>query len=264
MYKRQDIIAYQFSSQNLVYYEVQGEIIIAEHTVPTSSSLLDGRIFVGDVNGDGFPEFALRSSLFINLGTTNAFSKVNPGFDRIIGLGDIDLDGDLDIMAVPPSSFGGPFRIYPNDGTGTFSVGQLFIDLGLATHVVVVDINQDGHMDMISARKNALNKAGPGIHLNDGNNQFTGFLTYDNMDSASAVQIAVVDIDNDSSFELIQAYGTDVDRIEMDLNCSIAYSFNGVLDTFSEAIITSNSWEKNLGILPVSYTHLTLPTICSV
>lgn len=238
-----DIIANHVSPRELAYYEIEAGTVIQKHVI--YSNYLDGKVFLGDLNGDSYIDISIYNSIFINNSGTG-FTRYNLGFYGTIGLHDIDNDSDLDIFAIPPSSSGEPMRLYLNNGAASFSPGPLFSS-GYNKHVDIVDYNNDGHNDIFVGRRNNVNNVGPYIWINNGDTTFEPFSTISN---ATTEQLMVLDIDGDSEYEIIQAYGTDVDNIEIDLSCSIAFELDGIPDTSSMAIIAATSWTQDFGVLP--------------
>ncbi|HVN37582.1 MAG TPA: VCBS repeat-containing protein [Myxococcota bacterium] len=90
----------------------------------------------GDLDGDGDPDFvasesfsdgklhyfentgdAMRPSVVEITGTANPFDSLNAGFTPRLALGDIDDDGDLDLIS--GENYGNPVHFFQNTGTPT-------------------------------------------------------------------------------------------------------------------------------------------------
>ncbi len=134
--------------------------------------LLDGAgVALGDVDGDGLPDIVLASeekpaALYHNDGDFH-FTEVTKasGLDftglatTSVVLADVDGDRDLDLIV---GTFGGPVKLYRNDGTGHFS--DATAESGLtggynATTMTLADVDGNGTLDLYVATyktKNAL------------------------------------------------------------------------------------------------------------
>ena len=140
---------------------------------------------VGDVNGDGYQDILLArqdaaSLLFINNGS-GSFSEESSarGFNvnevmNSFNLGDIDNDGDLDVLAgiSAGSTEDDPFiKVLSNDGNGNFT--DISASAGMYANTfgsVVGDVDNDGDMDVFAPRRHSrLAK----LYLNDGTGAFT-------------------------------------------------------------------------------------------
>jgi len=84
-----------------------------------------------------------------------------------LALGDVDGDGDLDILS--GGSDEGGLHIFLNDGSGrnwTRQENEL-INRGWAIRVRLIDVNGDGHPDIVATHSD-----GPLVYLNDGSGQW--------------------------------------------------------------------------------------------
>ncbi|MDR0699576.1 MAG: T9SS type A sorting domain-containing protein [Tannerella sp.] len=131
-----------------------------------------GDIAVGDVDNDGdldvlfagemrYAPHAYQGGLYINDGQGNFTYKecpVMPGFRACIDLGDIDGDGDLDILFGGHKN-GGIYEanargIALNDGQGNFTIADIadypHLEM-LCPTVVFADFNNDGLLDYLNA-----------------------------------------------------------------------------------------------------------------
>ena len=85
-----------------------------------------------------------------------------------VSVGDLDGDGFDDLYICQPGGL--PNRLYRNRGDGTFEDITDFSGVGVIENTacaLFVDINNDGHQDLIVVRSN-----GPLLFLNDGNGKF--------------------------------------------------------------------------------------------
>ncbi|MFN4253385.1 MAG: FG-GAP-like repeat-containing protein [Saprospiraceae bacterium] len=141
--------------------------------LPAGLNIETRKVAFGDVEGDGDLDIFLsnvaflpgknpQNRLFINDGAghftdktatqlpTDAAHTIDAIFE------DIDLDGDLDLVVA--NVFGGPLKIYGNDGSGHFSDATLAV-LGKnfyrdALGVIAADFNGDGLRDLYVCHRN--------------------------------------------------------------------------------------------------------------
>ena len=114
------------------------------------------QVAIGDVDGDGKLDAALAlasstegGGLLLGTGTGSFAPVVTyqvPGHTPSSKLGDLDGDGDLDWVL---SSFGaGLWRVYLNDGAGSFTLDQDLPADSNPSCSVLLDIDNDGDLDM--------------------------------------------------------------------------------------------------------------------
>jgi MYXO-CTERM domain-containing protein len=229
-----------------------------EVTGPSGLALSSGEFVVGvvsgDVDGDGdFDAVIQRGTssstaivVAINDGsgtfTENVISMPTgcSGFGQNSALGDIDDDGDLDLMMgrCPGSGTytgGHPVSLHVlalNDGSGVFTdeSATMFDTTAYAgtdplggNNTMIIDIDYDGDLDFIAVRK-ANGSLGLATHhlqlfLNDG----TGTMVYSDTYSASftgrtsglGADVDVGDLDGDGDYDLWLGFGSDIVHIFM-------------------------------------------------
>lgn len=112
-----------------------------------------------------------------------------------IKLGDIDTDGDMDlVMGITSSPY---IQVYRNDGSGNFNTGQSFGNVWVSSFDLG-DLNSDGSLDLlfVSGDCSVLPVPVPGqVWLNDGAGYFTDSKTRIGNDISSDVKLA--DLNND-------------------------------------------------------------------
>jgi VCBS repeat-containing protein len=129
-------------------------------------------IVLGDIDGDGDLDAVAGNAGPGNTGATNSIYVNNGGaFDlapvqlgsdpndtrrtRGMAIGDLDLDGDLDVVA---GNFQGTNVYYLNDGAGNFTDGSAIGTVNRRTwRVALVDVDGDGDLDIIDAVDGAQN-----------------------------------------------------------------------------------------------------------
>jgi hypothetical protein len=76
-------------------------------------------------------------------------------FPGIIALGDIDADGDLDLVAGGGDTLDAPLTVLLNDGVGTFAMAAPLSALVRAGRVALGDFNADGTDDVFIGSSDA-------------------------------------------------------------------------------------------------------------
>jgi hypothetical protein len=163
---------------------------------------------LGDVNGDGAIDAVLcgwrntdtdpcPNRVLLNDGQ-GRFTETGQVFDEALrhshglALGDLDRDGDLDIVLVTQQE---PFaRLCLNDGKGRFTAGRTLGTNGVEK-VAVVDLDGDGSLDIFLAC------IGPNeVWLNDGQANFTDSKL--RLGTEWSWEVAVGDVNNDGLLDL--------------------------------------------------------------
>ena len=176
-------------------------------------------VVLGDVDGDGdldavFGSFGGtdRNRLLQNDGS-GAFTDVTPGHlptsgaqTNALALGDVDGDGDLDLVSGEGDAFvGAQSRLYRNDGTGTFTdVTATTLPLvGTFTDAIAAgDLDGDGDRDLVLVGNLAFQTR---LLRNDGASGFTDVTTTQLPGPLDAsVSVTLVDVDQDSDLDVVR------------------------------------------------------------
>ena len=198
----------------------------------------------GDIDGDGFNDIVCavhegnKIVWFKNLDNEGLFSSMNiistqQDGCRFVKLVDIDLDGDLDILAVTKSSV----KWYENDGEGNFETVHVVEpdNLGLSA-AYFLDINGDGLKDIITFSTNYgvywyENLNGLGVfgekNIVDGTSPSNSFYPID-IDSDGDVDIVIVESVNKVAWFENDGHGNFGLENLLDTDLFYAYNVTGV------------------------------------
>ncbi|HYE95979.1 MAG TPA: FG-GAP-like repeat-containing protein [Rubricoccaceae bacterium] len=164
-----------------------GHLAAATHyeTIPYSAGPAD--LHAGDLNGDGWPDFAgAHYNGRTNDGIVVLLSNGSGGFGpataywagqytTAIDAADVDLDGDTDLVSVDWHSM--EATVHKNTGNGLFPQaphyeavsGSIYVDLG--------DVDHDGDLDAFTSGGGA-SGTNPVFHRNDGTGAFAQVSTH--------------------------------------------------------------------------------------
>ena len=207
-------LAYAFGQQNRLYLN-DGTGTFTDATAAALPPHLyhTHAVGLGDVDGDGDldmvcgngPEGHYRTDgqnrLYLNDGTgtfTDATQRLPFDNDHTlaVGLGDVDGDGDLDVIC--------GFRLYRNDGGGHFTdVTTRRMPGGGGSGLSFCDVDGDGDLDVVFASSGEQSR----LHLNDGTGTFTDVTaTRMPIGSDSSLAVASGDVDGDGDLDVV--FGT--------------------------------------------------------
>jgi hypothetical protein len=184
-------------------------------------------IALGDVDGDGDLDFLASTD-----GTTAVCVRLNDGTGNFtapatnpetsvgtvpygVALGDVDGDGDLDLLCANYGS--GTVSVRLNNGTGSFTAPATNPNPSVGSFpfsVVLGDVDGDGDLDMVTANNNAVS-----VRLNDGTGNFTPPATNPNPSVGSRpFSVVLGDVDGDGDLDLLTANNNAAGTVSVRLN----------------------------------------------
>ena len=155
-------------SRQVYWHENPGSLnaIWAKHHAGTAVNAAD-RIEVADLNGDGKPDIAVSEEMYPGLEPlANLLVFTNSGNNKIVkwkrdiiftgysvnnlDAGDIDNDGDIDLLTCEHKGKELRLLLFQNDGKGNFAMHMA--DKGHESHLgtQLADLDSDGDLDIVS------------------------------------------------------------------------------------------------------------------
>ncbi|MBL8898727.1 MAG: VCBS repeat-containing protein [Planctomycetes bacterium] len=175
---------------------------------------------LGDVDGDSDLDLVVgntgssggQSFLYLNNGTgtfTDATASLMPvglyGTTSLV-LGDVDRDGDLDLVVGNSGASGGQSRLYLNSGAGTFTdatASRMPVGSYVTTSLALGDIDSDGDLDLVVGN-GGFNGQQSRLYRNNGNGTFADETAF-RMPVGNYVttSLALGDVDGDGDLDLV-------------------------------------------------------------
>ena len=182
---------------------------------------LVNNVALGDIDGDGDLDIATANSalqpavnFLLNSGsgtfTTSANTLAMGNGLNDVALGDVDNDGDLDLLAVANNP--GQLYVRLNNGSGAFS-GSAFVNgADFAGNMAVGDIDGDGDLDAVLSKTTLT--ASLSIYRNNGSGGFTYTILPDNRPTlfeignavtirTAPTDVALADVNGDGDLDIV-------------------------------------------------------------
>ena len=205
------------------------------------------KIVIGDLNADGYPDLVVsdrdylltfyRSEVYLNQGN-HTFRKQEQGYiaGTIIGkmaLGDVDGDGDLDLVVMGTDYAGPSAAVYRNDGQGYFTDhGPSGLQELRSAYVRLLDLDQDGDLDLIAAGDGDRLPSFAEFYENDGEGFFTESPKL-NLLHLGDVSTAVADFDRNGQQDVLytggNVYGFRLTRMHLNEGEELRWAYHGSL-----------------------------------
>jgi VCBS repeat-containing protein len=174
------------------------------NNVRTADFNADGKLDVV-ANVGGFAPNSGVSVLFGNgdgtLGAPTVYSNM-PTVARTGAVAVGDMDGDNDVDIVTGGLDTGNIMLWLNDGSGTFSAGDVYLTgSNYPGGITVADLNNDSRLDIITANGSAATDVS--VFLNLGGGNFAAPNVLSTGPGASPTDVAVADMNGDGFVDLV-------------------------------------------------------------
>ena len=165
----QDIISASSTDNKIGWYQniSNTDVFSQEHIITTNTRFIE-KCIAADLDGDGDLDMICVSTgdhkiiWYENLDGHGHFGpqhvvSTNLRTPVSVAVGDMDSDGDLDIVSGDDNGSDGRTFWYENDGNGNFNVSHLVDTHDANTCISVVDLDNDGDSDIVVAHYDNIN-----------------------------------------------------------------------------------------------------------
>jgi hypothetical protein len=210
-----DIVGAQFSDTAESAFYVVRRGGAADYPPATAYPAGEGvrDLALADANGDGRPDvfsndyYSYEVTVHQNLGPGTfpaARRSETTTMDRWMDAGDIDGDGDLDVVTAGGYGTSGGLSVLRNNGLGTFSPPQRFSEPYYPGGIKLRDLDGNGSLDLLWGDFNAPNGVPLHVHyrLNDGAGNFGPSATV-SMSMADINDVNAIDLNHDGRLDIV-------------------------------------------------------------
>ena len=178
-----------------------------ESVIILSEDLMNGSPAVGDLDGDGDIDVVVsfdisKEILILRNNGDNTFDPVSTNFNGVneLSLYDLENDGDLDLIGYIFDD--NIVTTFINDGNGNLTEGTTTEHDNDISSVDYGDIDDDGDIDFALSIDKFSGET-VAIYLNDSMNNFSKLSSFDINALNSALQIKLVDLNQDGKMDLL-------------------------------------------------------------
>jgi hypothetical protein len=202
---------------NTTLYINDGMGTFTASSQPAIVNVYAGAAEFADVDNDGDQDLLITGNTSQTVATANLYLNDGMGnftlasgtpfeasFGGDIDFGDIDGDGDLDLIMSGKNSLGELFvKLYINNGSDSFSLsnGSSFVPVWFSS-TEFIDVDNDNDLDLLICGRDATNTSITTLYLNNGSGVFTA-ASGTPFTGAHNGKIAFGDTDNDGDQDIL-------------------------------------------------------------
>ncbi|MGD1699911.1 FG-GAP-like repeat-containing protein [Dapis sp. BLCC M229] len=168
---------------------------------------------LGDVDGDGdldafIANIASSDKVWLNDGSgtfTDSGQTLGNDDSAAVNLGDLDGDGDLDAFVATSGYYGGPNKVWFNDGSGNFTDSGQSLGNNVSDGVNLGDLDGDGDLDAFVANYSYYQGSTSQVWINNGAGVFTAGSTVNT--SGYTEDVTLGDLDGDGDLDAFVVTG---------------------------------------------------------
>ena len=213
-----DLLVTGYWMNTALYFNDGNGNFTEDINIPFPAAMTTVTIFE-DLDGDGDLDLFFSGNsigigafarIYLNNGSGDFTQKLNrslpPFTDGDATIGDIDNDGDLDIIISASDVNDNYFAdIYLNDGAANFTAMRSTIFTAvISSSLELIDVENDGDLDVIISGKQQNENSSVALYLNDGNGNFS-MDTNSVFEQIIAQDIDSGDLDNDGDLDILMS-----------------------------------------------------------